>query len=137
MHIEEQTAAEWLGPTYLETRVGAAHPFRKIREILDNALKPLDARFQSLYPDESRDLPKSVLRSMFLQSMYGISSDRLFMDWLERDLPSRWFVGVNIDDILFSQQVYSRHRELLTDAGIATPFLKKMAGRKKAAPLPD
>jgi hypothetical protein len=40
-------------------------------------------------------------------------SDRILLDWVERDLPSRCFTGTDIDDIIWASPVYARHRDHL------------------------
>ena len=49
-----------------EERVPADHPLRPIREMVNKALKDLDADFNALYSDLGRDsiLPEKLLRRL-------------------------------------------------------------------------
>ncbi|MGY4474462.1 transposase [Bradyrhizobium sp. USDA 3364] len=44
---------------------------------------------------------EKLLRTMLLQALYSIRSERLLMEQLEYDLLFRWFVGIGIDPSQF------------------------------------
>ena len=65
----------------LERRVPADHPLRRIRKIIDSALEEMDKDIDALYSHTGRPSipPEVLLRSMVLQYLYGIRSERLLL----------------------------------------------------------
>lgn len=62
----------------LEQRVPADHPLRPIRDMVDEALKEMSARFDDIYGDEGRKSipPERLLRALLLQMLYTVRSER-------------------------------------------------------------
>ena len=62
----------------LEHRVPAAHPLRRIRRLVDIALRELDPVSEELCAQASRPSipPECLLRASLLQKLYGIPSER-------------------------------------------------------------
>jgi transposase len=56
---------------------------------------------------------EKLLRSLLLQILYSIRSDRMLMEQLEYNLLFRWFVGLNVDDPVWVAPVYSKNRDRL------------------------
>jgi len=84
----------------LEQRVPKDHPLRAIRAMTDEALRGLDAEFEALYARGGRPsiAPEKLLRALLLQVLYSVRSERQLMEQLDYNLLFRWFVGLNIDD---------------------------------------
>jgi len=84
----------------LEQRVPQDHPIRKIRRVVDKALKSLNEDFDELYAERGRNsiAPEMLLRAQLLQIFYSIRSERQLVERLDYDLLFRWFVGLAIDD---------------------------------------
>lgn len=64
--------------------VPQTHPLRMIREILNTALREMDALFESIYADSGRYSipPEWLLRGLVLQALYGIRSERMLCEQL-------------------------------------------------------
>lgn len=79
----------------LEQRVGADHPLREIRDLVDAALKDLSRDFARLYARHGRPsiAPERLLRALLLQAFYTVRSERQLMEQLDYNLLFRWFVG--------------------------------------------
>ena len=58
----------------LEERVPARHPLRKIRAVVNDALRLLNAEFDRLYAGEGRPsiAPERLIRASLLQILYSI-----------------------------------------------------------------
>ena len=58
----------------LEERVPARHPLRKIRAVVNDALRSLDGDFDRLYAGEGRPsiAPERLIRASLLQILYSI-----------------------------------------------------------------
>ncbi|MGX9148365.1 IS5 family transposase [Mesorhizobium sp. 128a] len=116
----------------LEARVRRNHPLRAIRTIVNEALSALEREFAALYSPIGRPSipPEKLLRAMLLQAFYSIRSERLLMERLEYDLLYRWFVGIGIDD-----SVFSKNRDRLLEGNIAAKFLSAILAQPKVKKL--
>jgi transposase len=108
----------------LEERVPPDHPLREIRRITDRALARLSPRFGTLYIKFGRPsiAPEKLLRALLLQALYTIRSERQLMEKLDYNLLFRWFVGLGMDDTVWSPTTFTKNRERLLDGDIAAAF---------------
>src|SRR5438477_9274924 len=116
--------------SYLSTeeRVPANHPLRPIRLMVDEALKALSPAFSRLYSAFGRLSipPEKLLRALLLQVLYTVRSERLLMEQLEYNLLFRWFVGLNIDELVWVATVFSKNRDRLLEGDIAERFFEEV-----------
>src|SRR5262249_61650760 len=121
----------------IEARVGAKHPIRVIRRIVNEVLERLDADFAAMYSSIGRPsiAPEKLLRTSLLQAFFTVRSERLLMERLDYDLMFRWFVGLGIDDPVWDHSALSKNRDRLLDADIGRKFLKSILEHKQNAPL--
>jgi transposase len=110
----------------LEARVPADHPLRAIRRVTDRALARLSPRFSTLYINFGRPSipPEQLLRALLLQVLYTVRSERQLMEQLDYNLLFRWFVGLGIDDPVWSPTTFTKNRDRLLDGDIATAFFE-------------
>src|SRR4029453_95959 len=110
----------------LEERVPADHPLRAIRRITDRALEPLSPRFGTLYVNFGRPSipPEQLLRALLLQSLYTVRSERQLMEQLDYNLLFRWFVGLGMDDPVWSPPTFTKNRDRLLTGDIAAAFFE-------------
>jgi transposase len=110
----------------LEDRVPQDHPLRAIRRITDRALQRLSPRFGTLYVNFGRPSipPEQLLRALLLQSLYTIRSERQLMEQLDYNLLFRWFVGLGMDDRVWSPTTFTKNRDRLLDGDIAAAFFE-------------
>src|SRR5882762_8774533 len=108
----------------LEDRVPQDHPLRVIRGITDRALERLSPRFGALYINFGRPSipPEKLLRALLLQALFTIRSERQLMEQLDYNLLFRWFVGLGMDDAVWSPTTFSKNRDRLLDGDIAAAF---------------
>jgi len=111
-----------------EKRVPQDHPLRPIRQMVDVILADLSPHFAKLYSDVGRPSipPEKILRALLLQVLYSIRSERLLMEELDYNLLFRWFVGLNMDDRVWSPTTFSKNRERLIEAAIADKFFERV-----------
>ena len=95
-----------------ERRVPTDHPLRPIRRMVDQVLKSLSGRFGTLYSRTGRPsiAPEKLLRTLLLQVLYTVRSERLLLEQLDYNLLFRWFVGLNMDDPVWDATVFSKNR---------------------------
>ena len=81
-----------------EERVPADHPLRPIRRMVDQVLKSLSGRFDTLYSRTGRPsiAPEKLLRTLLLQVLCSTCREWLLME--QQELLFRWFVWLNMDD---------------------------------------
>jgi transposase len=110
----------------LEERVPTEHPLRAIRAITDRALTRLSPRFGTLYVKFGRPsiAPEKLLRALLLQALYTIRSERQLMEQLDYNLLFRWFVGLGMDDAVWSPTTFTKNRDRLLEGDIATAFFE-------------
>jgi len=121
----------------LEDRVPADHPLRAIRRITDRALAQLSPRFDAIYVQFGRPsvAPEKLLRALLLQALYTIRSERQLMERLDFDLLFRWFVGLGIDDPVWSPTTFTKNRDRLLDGDIAAAFFQAVLIHAETARL--
>ena len=109
-----------------ERRVPADHPLRPIRQMVDEVLKGLSRRFDTLYSSTGRPsiAPEKLLRTLLLQVLYTVRSERLLLEQLDYNLLFRWFVGLNMDDPVWDATVFSKNRERLLKGEVAQGVLR-------------
>ena len=116
-----------------EKRVPADHPLRPIRKMVDEILKEMSPKFAELYSKVGRPsiAPERLLRSLLLQIFYSVRSERMLIEQLEYNLLFRWFVGMEMDEMVWNHAVYSKNRERLLNEEMAEGFFRKVLERAK------
>ena len=133
---DQQTAHmfSYLSP---EQRVRPDHPLRAIRRISDVVLETLSPRFARMYSDIGRPSipPEQLLRALLLQGLYTIRSERLLMEEIDYSVLFRWFIGLSMDDPVWSPTTFSKNRDRLLQADIASAFFDAVLAQARAAGL--
>jgi transposase len=133
----DERSGELFSYVALEARVGADHPLRAIRAIVNEALAALAQDFSGLYARIGRPsiAPEKLLRAMLLQAFYSIRSERQLMERLEFDLLFRWFVGLGVDDAVWNHSVFSKNRDRLLEGDMAAKFLAAVLAQPRVRKL--
>lgn len=99
----------------MEQRIASDHPVRRIRTMVDAALKRMDSELSKLYATTGRPsiAPERLLRAQLLMVLYSVRSERQLMEQLNYNLLFRWFVGMEIDDPVWDVTVFTKNRERL------------------------
>ena len=110
-----------------ESRVPKSHPLRRIKELVEPVLANLADKFEEMYSRTGRPSipPEVLLKSMVLQCLYSIKSDRMFCETLNYNLLFRWFLNMGVDESVFDHSVFSKNRERLLDQEISRDFFEK------------
>jgi transposase len=108
----------------LEDRIPADHPLGGVRALVDAVLAEMSKDFDGLYSQVGRPsiAPERLLRALLLQVFYSVRSERLLMEQLNYNLLFRWFVGLEIDDAVWSHAVFSKNRDRLLNQELAQKF---------------
>jgi transposase len=116
-----------------EQRVPKDHPLRPIRKMVDAALKELSPQFDSVYAKVGRPSipPEQLLRAQLLQMFYSVRSERLLMEEMDYNVLFRWFVGLNMDDAVWDATVFTKNRDRLLAADVASEFLARVVAQAR------
>ena len=111
-----------------EARVRKDHPLRAVRAMVDEVLRQLSRRFDTMYSSVGRPsiAPEKLLRALLLQMLYSIRSERLLMEEMDYNLLFRWFVGLNADDDVWDATTFTKNRDRLLEADVAKEFLAQV-----------
>jgi len=112
----------------LEKRVPSDHPARQIRVLVDRALSALDADFDKLYSVTGRPSipPEQLLRALLLMILYSIRSERQMIEQLNYNLLFRWFVGLEMDDLVWDATVFSKNQKRLIEGAMSQRMLESV-----------
>ena len=66
--------------------------------------------------------PEKLLRALLLQILYSVRSERLLMEQLQYNLLFRWFVGLGMDDPVWTPTTFTKNRERLLAGDVAQAF---------------
>ena len=133
---DDQTSGmfSYLSP---EQRVRPDHPLRAIRRMTDQVLATLSPRFTKMYSDIGRPSipPEQLLRALLIQSLYTVRSERLLMEEIDYSVLYRWFVGLSMDDPIWSPTTFSKNRDRLLASDVAGAFFDGVLAQARAAGL--
>ncbi len=117
----------------LEERVPADHPLRAIRNSVDQILRGMSKEFDGLYAKTGRPSvpPERLLRAVLLQIFYSVRSERMLMEQMNYNLLFRWFVGLEMDEPVWSHAVFSKNRERLLNQDVAREFFTRVLAQAK------
>lgn len=112
----------------LEDRVPATHPLRPLKAIVDNVLQGMSKKFDKLYAKTGRPSipPEMLVKTLFLQVLYGIRSERLVLEQLDFNLLYRWFVGMTINQDVWDETVFTKNRDRLFAGEALDAFFAKV-----------
>lgn len=131
---QQSTMFSYLSP---DDRVPTDHPLRRMRPLVDDALKSLSPAFDAMYSAVGRPsiAPEKLLKALLVQVLYTIRSERLLMEQLGYNLLFRWFVGLNMDESVWVPTVYSKNRDRLLAGDVAEKFFARVLDQARAADL--
>src|SRR6266851_3547899 len=117
-----------------ERRVPADHPLRALRVMADAALAQLGPAFDAIYAGSGRPsiAPEKLLRTLLLQVLYTVRSERLLMEQLDYNFLFRWFVGLSLDDPVWDATVFNKNRERLFEGAVAEGFFTAVVDQAPA-----
>jgi transposase len=120
-----------------EARVRADHPLRPIRQMTDEVFAALSPQFTKMYSDMGRPSipPEQLLRALLLQYLYTIRSERLLMEEIDYSVLFRWFVGLGMDDAIWSPTTFSKNRDRLLTSDVAAAFFDAVVDQARTAHL--
>ena len=125
MRGKTDTQVTMLSLVTAEQLIPEDHPIRRIRPIVDNALRELSPTFNQMYAETGRPSipPEHLLKGCLLIALYSVRSERQFCERLQYDLLFKWFLDLNIIDPAFDASTFSKNKERLLEHEVAREFL--------------
>ena len=113
-----------LSPVTPDHLVPEDHPIRRIKPIVEGALRELSPTFQAMYAQVGRPSipPEHLLKGSLLIALYSIRSERQFCERLQYDLLFKWFLDMNIGDPALDHSTFSKNRARLLEHEVARRF---------------
>jgi transposase len=121
----------------MEDRVPAEHPLRMIRRLVDESLRSMSGVLATMYSHTGRPSipPERLIRSLLLQVLYSIRSERQLVEQLDYNLLYRWFVGIGMDETVWDSTSFTRNRERLIDADAGRALMAAILGQARERKL--
>jgi len=103
----------------------------------DEVFTTLSPRFEALYAEIGRPSipPEQLLRALLLQYLYTVRSERLLMEEIDYSILYRWFVGLSLDEAIWSPTTFSKNRDRLLRGDVAAAFFDAVIAQARAAGL--
>jgi IS5 family transposase len=76
-----------------------------------------------------------LLRAQLIQMLYSVCSERLLMEEIDYSMLFRWFVGMNLDELVWDVTVFTKNRNRLLEGDVARAFLGEVIGQAQAEGL--
>ena len=120
-----------------EQRVPKDHPLRPLLKIVNDVLGRMSPLFEKLYSHTGRPSipPEKLLRALLLQVLYTIRSERMLMEQLDYNLLFRWFVGLNMDDLVWDATVFTKNRDRVLGGEVAKVFFQEVLAEARRRSL--
>ncbi len=67
--------------------------------------------------------PEQLVRTLLLQPLYSVRSERQLMEQIDFNLPFRWFVGLRIDETVWDAGSFSKNRDRLLARQVSAKLL--------------
>jgi transposase len=101
------------------------HPIRRIKPMVDQALKELSPVFNKMYEDIGRPSipPEHLLKASLLMALFSVRSERQFCERLRYDLLFKWFLDLNIMDPAFDASTFPKNKQRLLEHHVTREFL--------------
>jgi transposase len=128
MRGDDQQQAAMFSYLTLAQRIPSDHPARQIRTLVDRALTRLDGELEKLYSATGRPsiAPERLLRATLLMILFSIRSERQLMEQMNYNLLFRWFVGLEMDDMVWDVTVFTKNRERLIAGAVSQQLLESV-----------
>ena len=121
----------------MEQRIPAGHPMRRIRAMVDRALESMDSVLDGIYSDTGRPsiAPERLLRAQLLMILYSIRSERQLMEQIHFNILYRWFVGLEMDEVVWDTKVFSKNRARLIAGEASRQLLRAVIDQARGQQL--
>jgi len=112
----------------VEALIAPNHPIRRIKALIDEVLRGMDAHFEEMYEEGGRPSipPETLLKAKVLQALFTVRSDRQLCARMQTDLMFRWFVDLPLDQAVFDASSFSQNQDRLLRHEVADLFFSEV-----------
>lgn len=137
MRGADMKQVEMLVAFSMEDRVPADHPLRTIRRLVDESLRSMSGVLTTMYSHTGRPSipPERLIRSLLLQVLYSVRSERQRVEQLEYNLLYRWFVGIGMDETVWDATGFTRNCQRLIEADAGRALMAAILGQAREQAL--
>ncbi len=117
----------------VEALIATDHPTRRIKALVDEVLRGMDAHFEEMYVEGGRPSisPERLLKAKILQALFKVRSDRQLCARLQTDRMFRWFIDLPLDQAVFDASTFSQNQERLLRHAVADLFFAEVVSLAK------
>jgi transposase len=122
---------------FVEERISADHPLRRVKAQADAVLAEMSAALARMYAYCGRPsaTPERLLKASVLIALYSGSSDRLFCERLDYIPLFHRFLDMGLKKRSFHHSISSKNRQRLIEHEIARDFFAGVVDQSKGARL--
>jgi transposase len=115
----------------IESWIEPDHPLRGVKARADTVLKSMRKDFDRAYSSLGRPSipPEMLLKSLLLQALYSIRSERQLVDQVRMNLLYRWFIDLSLDAPVWSATTFTKNRERFEKHGLLRKFFDKVVAQ--------
>src|SRR5712692_6917525 len=113
------------------------HPIRRIKVVVDRALRELSPTFDAMYSKRGRPSipPERLLKASVLMALYSVRSERQFCERLHYDLLFKWFLDMPTDGATFDASTFAKNKTRVLNTEVARRFFDGVVAAARAARL--
>lgn len=113
---------------HIEDLIGAGHPLRPIKRMVDAALASMSRTFKAACSAVGRPgiPPETLLKALLLQCLYTVRSERELWRPLRTGLLFRWFLDLQRSDEMLDHPVFNHNRQRLSEHGLMQEFFDQV-----------
>ncbi|CAN5317106.1 hypothetical protein BH24GEM2_BH24GEM2_02880 [soil metagenome] len=104
---------------------------------VDGCLRELGPRFEAMYAQTGQPSvpPEQLLRALLVQVLDSVRSERLLVEQLDYNLLFRWFVGLGMDEPVWTATTFSKNRDRLLGGEVAHAFFAAVVEQARTRAL--
>ena len=132
MREQDETSGNLFDYIDIEDRVPAKHQLRTIRGIVNDVLLSVSSEFATIFSSAGRPSisPEQLLRALTLMAFYTVRSQRQQMEQFDFNILFRWFVGLEMDALVWDASKFYKNRDRLLEAEVSAKLLNGVIAHK-------
>jgi transposase len=118
-------------PIDIEAWIAADHPLRAVKRRADEVLGSMKRDFDRAYAKVGRPSipPEMLLKSLLLQALYSIRSERQLVDQIQMNLLYKWFIDLSLDATAWDASTFAKNRERFEKHGLLRKFFERVVAQ--------
>ncbi len=118
-------------PIDIESWIAVDHPLRAVKRRADEVLSAMRRDFEKAYAKVGRPSipPEMLLKSLLLQALYSIRSERQLVDQIQMNLLYKWFIDLQLDAPAWNATTFTKNRERFEKHGLLRKFFERVVAQ--------